>query len=53
MFLLHFRIDELIKEKSASLSEHLQTIKQLSVENETLVHSFKVQYSSRILSSQN
>lgn len=41
-FIFTFRIEELSKEKTEAVSEHLQTIKQLSTQNETIAQSFKV-----------
>ena len=38
----YFRLDEVSREKSAAVSEQIQTIRQLSVQNETLTQSFKV-----------
>ena len=41
-FFSYFRLDEVSREKSAAVSEQIQTIRQLSVQNETLTQSFKV-----------
>lgn len=40
--LLPSRFDRLTMEKSASSSEHVETIKQLTLQNESLTKTFKV-----------